>query len=188
MPLTLEEILEHEKRARREIAERECLLAALKVLRGYAGQGDSSAHTGTDLLLAGLIPSIPQIEWKELSVPSPAAPPAPPAPVPPPRYIHPELAAFENIYGSSATVVKWAINRMTDDYTVRDLAAHLQREGRGMETAHISLILANLKNRGEIEQLKPSSGATPALYRKPANPPNEESDAVTSGAEQTDHP
>lgn len=187
MPLTLDEIIEHEKRARREIAERECLLAALKVLRGYAGPGDTSTHTETDLLLAGLIPSIPQIEWKELSAPSPAAPPAPPAPVSPPRYIHPELAAVQNLHGGGVTVVKWAINRMTDDYTVRDLLALLKREGQGMDRAHVSLILANLKNRGEIEQLKPSSGATPALYRKPANPPNEESDAVTSGAEQTDH-
>ena len=185
MPLTLDEITEHEKRARREIAERECLLAALKVLRGYTAQGDIPATTEPDRLLANLISFIPPIECKELSVPSPAAPATPPAPIRPPHYIHPELAAIGNLFGNSAKVVKWAIGRMTDDYTVRDLLALLDQEGHGMARAHVSLILANLRNRGEIEQLEPSSGPNPALYRKPANanPPVDEPEIATIGAE-----
>ncbi len=184
MPLTLDEIIGHEKRARREIAERECLLAALKVLRGYMAQGDTPAPTEADTLIPLPFPFTSQVAWKELDAPPPAAPETPPAPVRPPPYFHPELKAIGGCQGSSRKVVEWAINRMTDDYTVRDLAALLIREGRPMQSDHISLILARMKNRGEIEQLKPSSGATPAAYRKPANAnsPNEESDAAMSGA------
>lgn len=185
MPLTLDEIIGHENRARREIAERECLLAALKVLRGYTAQGDTPGSTETNSLIPGLVPFTSQVEWKELDAPTPAVPETPPVPVSPPRYIHPELRAIGNGHGSSSRIVEWAISRMTDDYTVRDLATLLKCEGHGMESADISLVLARLKNRGEIEQLKPSSGATPAVYRKlaKANPPNEESDAAMSGAE-----
>jgi hypothetical protein len=185
MPLTLDEIIGHEKRLRGEIAERQCLLAALKVLRGYATQGDGPASTETDSLTPIPFPFAFQAKWKELDAP-PAAPQTPPALVSAPRYIHPDLEAIRDCHGSSRRIVEWAISRMTDDYTVRDLTALLEREGRPMQSAHISLILARMKNRGEIEQLKPSSGATPAIYRKPAscNPPNEESDAAMSGAKE----
>jgi hypothetical protein len=184
MPLTLDEIIGHEKRARREIAERECLLAALKVLRGYAEQGDTPASTEGDTLIPIPFPFTFQLAWKELDAPLQAAPETPPAPMRPPPYMHPELKAIGGVNGSSRMVVEWAISRMTDDYTVRDLAALLIREGRPMQSDHISLILARMKNRGEIEQLKPSSGATPAVYRKAAdaNPRNEESDAAMSSA------
>ena len=186
MPLTLHEITEHEKRARREIAERECLLAALNVLRGYAVAGEMPEWTEPLVLAPGLVSLTSEAGWKELGAPAPPALPAPAAPVPPPPYVHPELKAFGSGHGSSRMAVEWAITRMTDDYTIRDLDALLQREGRGMDSAHISLILARMKNRGEIEQLKPSSGATPAVYRKPAtaNPSHEESAAAPSGAEE----
>lgn len=168
MPLTLDEITEHEKRVRREIAERECLLAALKVLRGYSAQGDTPTMAEPGSVLSHLVSFTPRIEWKEMDASpaaaqliSPAAPPPAPRPAPPTRYIHPELAAIGNLYGASGKIVKWAISRMTDDYTVRDLDALLEREGNAMHRAHISLTLASLKKRGEIEQLKPRSGASP---------------------------
>ena len=131
MPLTLDEITEHENRAHREIAERECLLAALKVLRGYTAPGAAPAPMEAPLLLSGLIPFTSEAAWKELRAsppaelaPAPSAPaePAPPAQLPqPPRYIHPDLAAIGSGHGSINQAVVWAIQRMTDDYTARDL-------------------------------------------------------------------
>ena len=184
MPLTLEEITVHEKRARREIAERECLLAALKVMRTYTAGGDTRASAEPDRLVAALASFTPSVECRELAAPPPAVEPAPPAaapsppprPAPKPRYMHPELEAIGSGHGRNRSVVKWAIDRMTDDYTVRDLDALLTREGRPLRTECISLILALLKNAGEIEQLKRSSGPVPALYRTPTNttPPVEE--------------
>ena len=169
MPLTFDEITVQEKWARREIAELECFLAALKVMRNYTASGRTSSSAEPERLLAALASFTPAIECKELDAPAPAAEPAPPAPALKRRYIHPELEAIGSGHASSRKVVKWAIDRMADDYTVRDLDALLTREGHGLGTQCISLILATLKNAGEIEQLKRSSGPIPAVYRKPAN-------------------
>src|SRR5437868_5550216 len=58
MTLTIDEILEHEERLRREIVERECLLAAFKVLHGYFanGQGPKSLELGPLVSVLALSP------------------------------------------------------------------------------------------------------------------------------------
>ncbi len=58
---------------------------------------------------------------------------------------------------------------MTDDYSLRDIAALLEREGAPIDSPEISVVLTRLKARGEIEEIRPSAGPHPALFRKPEN-------------------
>ena len=188
MPLTIDEIVEHEERLCREIVERECLLAAFKVLHGHVanGQGPKSLEIGS--LISALIPSCSAVALPEQTAELPAAPPpALPPPPPPKRYIHPELEAIGSRFGNGTKIVRWAIQRMTDDYSLRDIAALLKREGYPMKPAEISVVLTRLKSRAEIEEIKRASGPIPAIFRKPENriPSPTESREATRDVEKT---
>lgn len=63
--------------------------------------------------------------------------------------------------------MRWATRRMTADYTLRDLGTLLRQEGYFLTSAEISVVLTRLKGRGEIEEIKPGQGRTPAVFRKP---------------------
>lgn len=148
--------------------ERECILAALKVVRTYAVNGH--APQSLELLpLAALLLDPAQ----EVQSPPAALPPPPstqnPAPIPQ-RKINPELEKLGFGYGCYTDVVKWAIQRMTTDYSLLDIAALLEREGRTLHGARISVALTRLKRRGEIQEIKRGAGPKPAVFRKPENP------------------
>jgi hypothetical protein len=123
-------------------------------------------------LLSTLVPDGPSIELKEVAAaPIPPAPVALPAPPPVERYVHPDLKPLTHYsHGYNGRVVWWAIERMTEDYSLHDIAALLEREGAPLANPHISVVLTRLKGRGEIEEVKQSAGPHPALFRKPENP------------------
>jgi hypothetical protein len=190
MPLTLDEIVDHEERLRREIVERECLLAAFKVLHGYAANGQGPKLLELGSLVSALAPSTPQNPLEERTASLPPAPAALPAVAPVPPYMHPELHAIGNRFGSNSKIVWWAIQRMTEDYSLHDIAALLEGEGRPMRSSEISVVLTRLKSRGEIEEVKRSSGPIPAVYRKPESvtPPETNSTEQTDAEQATTEP
>ena len=178
MPLTLDEIMEHEERLRREIVERECLLAAFKVLHGYAANNQSPKSMELSSLAWAFAPPPITLPLEEPTAPPPA-PAALPQPPPEPRYVHPELAAIGNHFGSKGEHVRWAIQRLTHDYTLNDIYDLLKREGGGMYPAEISVVLTRLRNRGQIEEVTRGAGRTPAVYRKPASATPVETESPT---------
>lgn len=151
MPLTIDEILAHEESLQREIAQKQALLAAYRLLR---------AHT-TEALLAKPEP----LQLVESTAPT--APADPPSPPPVKSYMHPELEAFTGRFRNHGKIVWWAIQRMTDDYSLRDIDALLRREGYPLSSAEISVVLTRLKSRGEIEEVKRGRGRIAAVFRKP---------------------
>jgi hypothetical protein len=188
MPLTLTEIVEHEERLRREIVERECLLAAFKVLHGYAASGENSHTLELGLLASALKPATSQTQLPQPPAAASPEPAALPAPLPVKPYVNPEIVALQSrLHGYDSRLVRWAIARMTDDYTLRDIAAELEREGTSMAPAGISVVLTRMKSRGEIEEIKRGAGPIPALFRKPesAIPPKATSNDSVSNAETT---
>ena len=179
MTITLDEIVDHRDRLRREIVERECLLAAFDVLHGYMAKGHPPQSMELGALVATLgrpAPLLP-LEPALLPTPEPAALPAPP-PVPP--YIHPELEAIGHCHGRNGLLVRWAIDRMTTDYSLHDIAALIRREGSWIRNAEISVVLTRMRTRGEIKEIRRGAGPIPALFRKP-----ESASATTQGAEST---
>jgi hypothetical protein len=172
MNLTLDEIRVHRAHLRQEIMERECLLAAFDVVEKYAASGHRPNSVRLASLVSALLPSRPALKVKELSAAPPS--PAPPAPAALPRkpaverYVHPELKAFpSSVHGGNGRQVWWAIQRMTEDYSLHDIVAMLKREGAPMQSPEISVVLTRLKARGEIEEIKRSCGPIPAIFRKP---------------------
>jgi hypothetical protein len=169
---TLDEIATHRARLREEIMERECLLAALEIFEKYAASGHIPQSMQLGSLVSKFVPSRPA-DLKEL--PSSHAPPPAPVALPPKppveRYIHPELKhwSFQG-HGANTNLVRWAIQRMTGDYSLHDIAALLEREGRGLFPADISVVLTRLKRRGEIEEITRSAGPKPAVFRTPERP------------------
>ena len=167
MNLALEEIATHCSRIRQEIMEREIVLAAFDVVEKYAANGHAPKSMRLDSFVSVLLPSKPTLELKEASIPATAAPPAlPPAPRPEP-YIHPELKAIGIRHGSKSQAVSWAIEQMSDDYSLRDLYALLTREGFDITPGQVSVVLTRLKDRHEIEEVKHGYGPAPAVFRKP---------------------
>ncbi|MGI9086532.1 MAG: hypothetical protein ACR2HH_02135 [Chthoniobacterales bacterium] len=138
MPLTLDEIVEHKDRLHREIVERECLLAAFDVMHQYVTSGRAPKSMELGGLFSGLLPSHLNGELKELAAPAPVSPPRPA----PPRYVNPELKMLMRGHDGDTRLVRWAIERMTDDYSLLDLAALLGREGRPLKNA---LVLTRLR-------------------------------------------
>ena len=183
MSLTIDEIVEYQDRLRREIVERECLLAAFNVLHGYVANDRAPKSLELGSLVSALTRSAPGVSFPEPAVELPPAPALPPEPHVPP-YIHPELQELGNGHGSYGKIVAWAIKQMKDNYSLRDIAALLEREGYPMRPAHISVVLTRLKSRGEIEEIQRGSGPIPAVYRKPesATCPETESPGPTDGA------
>jgi hypothetical protein len=175
MSLTVDQLLQCEDRLRAEIAERECLLAAVGVLKGYAEKGTSLKTIELGALGRALVgESAPHVLLLPETSPEKAggATPTPVAPaLPRPKpYIHPELAPFEQFHGGTTEAVWWAIQRMTHDYSVRDIHALLKREGFPIDGAQTSVVLTRMRRQGKIVEVKASYGPRGAIYRKPEHP------------------
>lgn len=203
MSLTFDELLQCEERLQTEIVERECLLAAVRVLRGHAAKGQSLATLDLSVLGSALLRS-PQkalvlesaaTEDSTTSALPPAPEPAalPPPPPPPPRYVHPDFNDWKfRGHGGDSAAVRWAIERMTGDFSLPEIATLLEREGRGLKNSQISVVLTRLKGRGELDELERSNGPKPAVFRRPdwalpleeitAQPLDSEATAETVGA------
>jgi hypothetical protein len=179
MTITLEEITTQQDRLRREIVERECLLAAFDVMQRYMAQRGGPVSMELGSLVSGFTLGRPLTATKNPIALPPAAPTALPAPPPVEHYVHPELKAMRHMHGINGKNVSWAIQRMTCDYTLRDIAALLEREGLIMAPAEISVVLTRFKMRGEIEEIRPGGGRTPAVFRKVTNAGS--SEQITGG-------
>lgn len=198
MPLNLDEILQCEERLQAEIAERECLLAAVTVLRGYAEKGRSLVGVELGAFSKALLSTDKAktllLDDAAAEKPAEAAPPPPPGLPRPKPYVNPELAQLVGQngrrHGSDTVVVRWAIERMTEDFTLNDIARLLKREGSPMQNAQISVVLTRLKRRGEIHEIRRGGGRTGALFAKPVvagTDPNK-SGGQTSGIEIAPEP
>ena len=182
MSITLDEIIHHEERLRREIAERECLLAALNVMHAYAASSNGPKTLELGALGLALAPST--ASQKETPATLPTARAALPAPQPKPPYVHPELQPIISSPFSDTRLVAWAIQRMTSDFTLRDIAALLEREGARMRHEKISVILTRMKNRGQIHEVERGRGRKAGVFRGPASatPPCESPTGTPAGA------
>lgn len=178
MTLTRDEIEERKEQLRQEILERECLLAALNVLHKHACGDratrpiDVGAFLPAFLVSPGATPPgahVPLLEYASVAAPRPA---------PPEHYIHPELKEFRNRHGGNTWKVKWAIDRLSGDYTLKDIHALLAREGSPLQGAEISVILTRLKRRREITEVRPGNGRKPAVFRKPQAPGDQQHEAA----------
>jgi hypothetical protein len=186
MHVTLDQIIAGEERLEREILERECLLAATRVLRGHmkGKPGSTSVEVGMlgSLVATPTAVALPKESIELLlddSTPTAAAPlPAPPRVE---RYMHPELKAIGTCFGCTSEAVYWAVQRMTADYTVRDILALLRREGYRITSAQASTVLLRMKARNEIECIRSIYGS-PCVFRKPeaVQPPEAETPASTA--------
>src|SRR5204863_8129597 len=93
-------------------------------------------------------------------------------------------------YGGKDNGVWWAIQQMTEDYSLRDIDALLEREGSAMRSAEISVVLTRMKKRGQIEEIKWGRGRRGSVYRKPASAaaPEAETINLSGGTESTTAP
>jgi hypothetical protein len=180
-----DEIATQRARLREEIMERECLLTALDALEKYLASGHAPHSMRLGNLVSALLPSRSAVKLKELpsSPPALAAPAALPPPPPVERYVHPELTDSQfSRHGNIAALVRWAVERMTSDFSLNDVDAMLKREGKPTSRPAISVVLTRLKRREEIEEIQPAAGPYPAVYRNP-NPADEAQPDLTDQRE-----
>ena len=185
MNLTQHEIATVRARLREEIMDRECLLAALDVYDKYAANGNPPVSMQLSNLVAGLLPSRPAVELTDLPASPPPVPVATafPSSSPVERFVHPELNGGQfSGHGSTAGLVRWAVERMTSDFSLNDVDAMLKREGAPRSRPEISVVLTRLKRRGEIEEIQPAAGPHPAVYRNP-NPADDAQAELTEQRE-----
>jgi hypothetical protein len=188
MTLTPETLTEYEQRLRTEIVERECVLAALTVLRSYDANGQWPKSLDLGPVAMRLLCPMQEMPTTPAALPAPAPQPvAPPRWTPPPRKINPELEKLRRGHGGDSRLVQWAIARMTDDFSLTDIAALLKREDYGLKGSQISVVLTRLKRRGEIQEIKRGSGPNPAVFRKAESvaPPPIELTETTRDVEKT---
>ena len=178
LTITLEEIQERQEQLRQEILERECLLAALEVLQKHAAPSRGSKTIDIGALFPALLANPKAISSTRRLTLLESAPVALPPPPPPEPYIHPELKQLGTWHGSNTMAVQWAIDRLTSDYTLKDIHALLKREGRPLQSAEISVILSRLKTRGPIVDIRPGNGRKPSIFRKPQLASNEQTEAA----------
>jgi hypothetical protein len=176
MPLTLQEISGLEQNLRQEIAAKQRLLGAYETFRIEMGSGGTFPP-------ATLATSAPP------PVGEPGQPITPPV-AQPPRYINPELEEWKRHHLGNGGLVRWAIQRMTRDYCGRDLAELLREEGEYLTPAEVSVVLTRLKKRGEIQEIRPGTGRTGAIFRRPDYPLPVRKDAPieTDNADETAQP
>jgi hypothetical protein len=176
MPLTLEQILAHEQRLKQEIDEKQSLVEVCQLARSKLTEGAEPPAARPEEI--ALDPS----KISNASISAAATPPPPPA-----FYVHPELAAIYERRGNYGDVVEWAIKQMTDDYSVADIAARLQREGANLSGAQISVVLGRLKRNGAIEEIRQGRGRGGSIFRKPSDavPPEETSTDQPGGPSRT---
>src|SRR5665213_1730518 len=177
MSLTLDQLLRCEDRLNAGIAERECLLAAVNVLKGYAEEGNTLRAIELGALGKALLgedtPGTLLLEGTAEKATEPAPAPVAPALPRPKPYMHPEIEALyhgRGLHGRDTLTVSWAIRRMTEDFTLNDIATLLKREGAPMRNAKISVVLTRLKKRGEIQEIRRGGGRTAALFAGPVVP------------------
>jgi hypothetical protein len=184
MPLTLDEVLQYQERLQAEIVERECLLASLKILQKYAVNGETPRSVDLSRLTSVLPSSTLLLGASAEQLPAPPNPPPPPGPPKPyvKPYIHPELEVLSN---NNVGVVRWAIQRMTHDYSLIDIRKLLDREGHWIKGAQISVVLTRMKRQGEIEEIECGRGPVPSTFRAPesASFPQAEPADLTGGVE-----
>jgi hypothetical protein len=166
MSITLEQIAELEERLRSEIVQRECLLAAIGVFRTYSAKGQWPESLDLGALPAALVRPVHEVRAEPAPLPAPAPPALPPVP-PPKPYIHPELEELTRQRRSNVAVVRWAIGRMTEDFTLADIRKLLEREGCPLRGPEISVVLTRLKRDGRIEEIQKAQGPIGATFRKP---------------------
>jgi hypothetical protein len=169
MPLTLDEIVNLEQNLRQEIAAKQRLLSAYETFRAEMGNG-------------GIFPPASAAALPATPPPPPAAPAVPE----PPPYCNPDLQAWKSRHPGNGGIVSWAIQRMTKDYSGRDIAKLLRSENEYMTSAKVSVVLTRLKARGEIVEITPGTGRTGAIFRRPTNPlpvRKEETAAVADAAD-----
>jgi hypothetical protein len=188
MTLTIDEVLRCEERLQTEIAERECVLAAIKVLKEHAHKG--RCLTGLDSgVLGWALQRSPATKTLLLEAKTDSAVPEPAPALPRPKpYIHPELESLSRgMYGSDTRVVSWAIARMSEDFTLNDISKLLKREGNPMRHAKISVVLTRLKGNGRIQEIKCGRGPNASVFRKPESSVNSPVPAANSisGSEET---
>jgi hypothetical protein len=147
MDFTIDQVIEHQERLAREIAERESLLTVFKVLYSCAAIR----------LLRDAPASLPPSMAETFPIPAPAPP-----------YLHPDLQSWQDETGGLSAAVRWAIERMTADYSLREIHALLKREGFFIRPGQVSAVLTRLRKRGEIEMIQYGHGPTPDTYRGPA--------------------
>jgi hypothetical protein len=189
MTLTPDKLTEYEQRLRTEIVERECVLAAMKVLRSYSTNGEWPTSLDLAPVATRLLCPVQEMPGTQAALPQPTPQAdAPPRWTPPPPKINPELQKLHHGHGGDSRLVKWAIARMTDDFSLTDIAALLKREDYLLKTSKISVVLTRLKGRGEIQEIKRGSGPNPAIFRKPENPiplVNEPADPISASSTST---
>lgn len=78
-----------------------------------------------------------------------------------------ELKELKERSGTNVALVTWAIGRMTDDFSLRDIAALLAREGCRLKRVKISVVLTRLKTRGQIIEIGRGLGRKGSTFRKP---------------------
>jgi hypothetical protein len=166
MPLTLDKILQCEERLQAEIAERECLLAAVKVMRSYAEKGKSLKALEVGALGQALLAPAAANTLTVVSVAQEPAKPAPALPQPK-RYIHPDLEKLRLGHGGDTAVVNWAIGGMTADFTLHDVSKLLKREGCPMRNPRISVVLTRFQRHGRIHVIERGRGPIPQRFRQP---------------------
>jgi hypothetical protein len=69
-------------------------------------------------------------------------------------------------YGTNTKMVKWAISKMTDDYTIRDLHNYLRTHGHECGINPIATVLNRLKKNGEIKERVPGRGRRATLFKR----------------------
>jgi hypothetical protein len=185
MKINRDEIATLCTRLREEIMERECLLAAVQLFEKYAASGHAPSTIDLGGLLSTPVSGRPTIELEKLPAsPPPPAPAALPPPPPVERYLHPELKAMS--YRSNAALVRWAIGRMTADYSSHDIAAMLEREGEALPISSISTVLYRMKIGREIEEIQRGEGPHPAIMRCPSPRIDESPGSATEPEEGDD--
>ena len=165
MSITPEQITELEERLRTEIVQRECLLAALGVFRTYSAKGQWPESLDLGLLTSALVRPVHDLPSERPPLPAPAPASLPPAP-PPKPYIHPELEELTKHSRTNVAIVRWAIARITEDFSVADIRKLLEHEGYSLGGPQISVVLTRMKNQGEIEEIESPRGRLGAIFTK----------------------
>jgi hypothetical protein len=71
----------------------------------------------------------------------------------------------EKEYGENTRIVRLAISKMTDDYTIRELRRLLRAQGHHIQMTAIATVLNRLKKTGEIKVRVPGRGRRPTLFK-----------------------
>lgn len=79
------------------------------------------------------------------------------------RYVHPDLR--DN--GGETFRVRWALERLPEEFTLHDISALLLQHGYDMRHSAISTVLTRMKREGKIKELERSHGPHPARLWKP---------------------